>query len=126
MISPALPITCESVTITTDAFRIDGTPPDRLELISGEEQPPTLAAVVYHEAIGYRARGTATGEFLARQMERLAQLIRWTGATTPQDHETRMEVWDEEIREQWFDRGYHDGYEAGRRDGARALRADGY
>ena len=52
-------------------------------------------------------------------MERLAQLIRWTGATTPEDHEARMEVWDEEIREQWFDRGYHEGYEAGCRDAAR-------
>jgi hypothetical protein len=26
-----------------------------------------------------------------------------------------MEVWDEEIRQQWFDRGYHEGWEAGRR-----------
>ena len=58
-------------------------------------------------------------------MERLAQLIRWTDAATSEDHEARMEVWDEEIREQWFDRGYHEGYEAGRRDAVRARRADG-
>ncbi len=125
MTFPALPMPCESVTITTDAFRIDGAPPRRLASNSGDGSSLTLAEVVAREAIGYRARGTATGEFLARQMERLAQLIRWTDAATPEDHEARMEVWDEEIREQWFDRGYHEGYEAGRRDAVRARRADG-
>lgn len=48
-------------------------------------------------------------------MERLAQLIRWTGANDPKEHEARMEVWDEDIREKCFDRGYSEGYEAGRR-----------
>jgi hypothetical protein len=38
-------------------------------------------------------------------MERLAQLIQWTGATTPAEHEARMDVWDESVREQWFERG---------------------
>ena len=86
----------------------------------------TLAEVVDHEAMAYRAWGTAAGEFLARQMERLAQLIRWTGAATPEEHEARMEVWDEEVREQWYDRGYHEGEEAGRREAARLRRDDGY
>jgi hypothetical protein len=126
MISPTLPITCESVTITTDAFRVDHGRHHQLESSSGDGPRPSLAEIVDREVIGYRARGTATGEFLARQMERLAQLIRWTDAATPEDHEARMEVWDEEIREQWFNRGYHEGYEAGRRDASRAGRADGY
>jgi hypothetical protein len=52
-------------------------------------------------------------------MERLAQLIRWTGAATSEEHEARMEVWDEDIREKWFDRGFTEGHEAGRRDTAR-------
>jgi hypothetical protein len=86
--------------------------------------PLTLAEVVDHEAMAYRAWGTPTGEFLARQVERLAQLIRWTGATTPEEHESRMEVWDEEVREQWYDRGYHDGREAGRNEAARIRRDD--
>ncbi len=120
MIASTLPTTCESVTITTDAFRLDRAPPPR------DDSTLTLAEVIAQETVAFRARRTATGEFLARQMERLAQLIRWTGATTPEDHEVRMEVWEEEIREQWFDRGYHDGYEAGRRDVARGLRGDGY
>ncbi len=55
-------------------------------------QPVTLVEIVEHEALGYRAWGTPEGDFLARQMERLGQLIRWTGASTPEDHEDRMEV----------------------------------
>ena len=78
-------------------------------------QPISLVEIVDHEAMAYRAWGTPEGEFLARQMDRLAQLIRWTGAATPEDHEARMEVWDDEIRERFFDRGYHEGHEAGRR-----------
>ena len=70
---------------------------------SGE--PQTLLEVVEHEALGYRAWNTPIGDFLASQMERLAQLIRWTGATTPAEHEARMDVWDETLREQWFERG---------------------
>jgi hypothetical protein len=37
-----------------------------------------------------------------------------------------MEVWDDEVREQWFDRGYHEGLEAGRREAARVHREDRY
>jgi hypothetical protein len=123
MIASTLPMTGESATVTTDALCLDAEPTCRHEWPSGTDHPPPLAEVVAQEAMAYRAQGTATGEFLARQMERLAQLIRWTGAATPEDHEARMEVWDEAIREQWFDRGYHDGYDAGRRDAVRARRA---
>lgn len=80
-------------------------------------KPLTLAETVDHEALAYRAWGTPAGDFLARQMERLAQLVRWTGATTPEDHEARMEVWDDDLRRQWEDRGYEAGREAGRREG---------
>ena len=85
-------------------------------------QPMALVEIVEHEAMGYRAWGTPEGNFLARQMDRLAQLIRWTGAATPEDHETRMEVWDDEIRERFFDRGYREGHEAGRREASRCDR----
>jgi len=74
-----------------------------------------MVETVEHEALGYRVCGTPEGDFLARQMDRLAQLIRWTGATTPREHEDRMEVWDSEIAERHFDRGYSEGFEAGRR-----------
>ncbi|MDE2100044.1 MAG: hypothetical protein KGL39_22510 [Patescibacteria group bacterium] len=80
-------------------------------------QPRTLAEAVDHEALAYRAWNTPTGDFLAEAMERLAQLIRWTGATTPQEHQDRMGIWDDDVRRQWEDRGYTAGIEAGRREG---------
>ncbi len=76
----------------------------------------TFAELIEQEALGYRAWRTDVGDFLARQMERLSQLIRWTGATTPEQHEERMEVWDAEIRDRYWDMGYHEGLEAGRRE----------
>jgi hypothetical protein len=119
MTSEMLPLVTETLPITSGLFPVDGRsrPPEESTPANG--QPLTLAEVVDHEAMGYRAWGTPVGDFLARQMERLAQLVRWTDAATPEDHEARMEVWDEEIREQWFERGYHEGYEAGRRDAGR-------
>ena len=119
MISPTLPMSSDRLTVAPDASTIEGGMHPWPELIPRNGQPLTLAEVVEHETMGYRAWGTPTGEFLARQMERLAQLIRWTNATTPEDHEARIEVWDAEIREQWFERGYQEGYEAGRRDAVR-------
>ena len=124
MTSPTLPLTSESLTITADSFSINGEVQLRPEAAPVNGQPLTIAEVVDHEAMGYRAWGTPAGDFLARHMERLAQLIRWTNAATPEDHEARMEVWDDEIREQWFDRGYHEGYDAGRRDASRSHRTD--
>jgi hypothetical protein len=126
MISPTLPIGSDRLTIAPDAFPIEGGIRQWPELVPPNGQPRTLVEVVEHETMAYRAWGTPTGDLLARQMERLAQLIRWTNATTPEDHEARMEVWDEEIREQWFERGYREGYEAGRRDAVRTRLLDGY
>ena len=39
MISPTIPMPCESVTITTDAFRIEGEPPGRLEPLLATARP---------------------------------------------------------------------------------------
>jgi hypothetical protein len=96
----------------------DGTPP-LADPADANGRPTTLAELVDHEALAYRAWKTPEGDFLARQMERLAQLVRWTGAATPEDHEARMEVWDDDLRKQWEDRGYEAGYAAGRREGRR-------
>jgi hypothetical protein len=79
-------------------------------------RPLSLAEAVDCEANAYRSWGTPVGDLLARQLERLAQLIRWTGATTPEDYEARMEVWDDHLRRRWEERGYAAGREAGRRD----------
>jgi hypothetical protein len=79
-------------------------------------QPASLVEVVEHEALGYRAWRTAEGVFLARQMDRLAQLIRWTGARTPEDHEDRMELYDRDLRDRYFEQGFAEGLEQGRRE----------
>lgn len=71
-------------------------------------QPMTLVEFVDHEAMAYRAWKTPEGDFLADQMERLAQLVRWTGASTGQEHLDRMEVWDRKIRDEHYDRGWND------------------
>src|SRR5947209_1425875 len=83
MTSPTLPLGTESLAITPDSFPIHGGPRPLPEAVSVNGQPLTLAEVVDHEAMGYRGWGTPTGDFLARQMERLAQLIRWTNAMRP-------------------------------------------
>jgi hypothetical protein len=91
--------------------------PDRTpSLVPANGQPTTLLEIVEHEAMGYRAWGSAAGNFLADQLGRIAQLLRWTGARTPQDHEDRMELYDRELRDRYYDQGYHDGLEAGRRE----------
>lgn len=77
--------------------------------------PRTLAEIVDHEAEGYRAWHTPEGDFLARQIDRLSQLIRWTGATTGLEHDDRMEAWDREIRDTWERRGYDLGFLDGSR-----------
>jgi hypothetical protein len=79
-------------------------------------QPMTLLEVVEHEAMGYKAWGSPAGKFLSDQLGRVAQLLRWTGARTPEEHEERMEVYDRELRDRYYDQGYHDGLEAGLRE----------
>jgi len=84
--------------------------------IPANGQPTTLAEHIDHEAMAYRARNDDLGAFIADHLDRLAQLVRWTGAETPAAHEERMEVWDDEIRARCYDRGYEDGLEAARRE----------
>ena len=63
-------------------------------IIAVTAAPRTLAETVDHEALAYRGWGTPEGNFLARQMERLAQLIRLTEAETPGEFEDRLEVYE--------------------------------
>jgi hypothetical protein len=92
--------------------------PEKLatEVVPANGQPTTLLENVEHEAMGYKAWGTPAGKFLADQLGRIAQLLRWTGARTPEDHEERMELYDRDLRDRHYDQGYHDGLEAGRRE----------
>ena len=78
-------------------------------IIAVSAAPRTLAELVDHEALAYRAWGTTEGDFLAGQMERLAQLIRLTEAETPGDFEDRLEVYECDLRAREYDRGFEDG-----------------
>ena len=69
----------------------------------------TFAELIENEAMAYRAWGTGVGDFLARQMEELGQMTRWTLATTPEEYEARKELWDAEIRDAWEARGFEEG-----------------
>ena len=71
--------------MNTTATMTNGRVQESPSLVPANGQPKTLVEIVEHEALGYRAWGTPAGDFLARQTERLAQLIRWTGASTPED-----------------------------------------
>ena len=79
-------------------------------------QPLTLAEMIDDEARAYRERADSIGRFIADHLGRLAQLIRWSGAQSPDQHEERMEIWEDEIRAKWFDRGYDAGLEAARNE----------
>jgi hypothetical protein len=79
-------------------------------------EPQTLPEKIDDEARAYRDRGDSLARFLADHLERLAQLVRWTRANTPEDHDARMEVWDSEISARTYDRGYEDGLDAARRE----------
>jgi hypothetical protein len=99
-------------------------PDDREAPADEESRPPwpddadrpqfTFAELIDHEALGYQAWGTPVGAFLASEMEKLARLIRWTKATTPEEHEGRMEIWDDEIGQRWEAIGYEEGLRTGR------------
>ncbi|HLI57642.1 MAG TPA: hypothetical protein VKY26_11505 [Actinomycetota bacterium] len=71
--------------------------------------PRTLAEQVDHEAIAYRVQGTELGDFLAGQMDRLAQLIRLAEAETVAQFLDRFEAMESWAREAHYERGYQDG-----------------
>jgi hypothetical protein len=87
-----------------------------LRLVPAKGEPQSLVEMIDHEARAYRERGDSFGRFLSRQLERLAQLVLWTGAETPEDHEDRMEVWDSEIASRHYDSGFESGLEYARRE----------
>ena len=100
----------------TTAITPDIRPDSAIPSVPLNGQPTTLVETVEREALAYRAWRTPEGDFLASHFERLAQLVRWTGATTPVEHEARMEVWEAEIAERHFDRGYSEGHQAARNE----------
>jgi hypothetical protein len=57
----------------------------------------------------YRAMDTPRDRWLAMKLAELAQLVRWTGAGTPEDHDDRIEACEREMRERLYNQGLMDG-----------------
>jgi hypothetical protein len=55
----------------------------------------TLAESIDSEADRLEARRTGAGRLMATALRELAESVRWSGATTPDEHEARMALWDE-------------------------------
>jgi hypothetical protein len=64
------------------------------------------------EAIRLRERGGSHAAFVADQLERVAQLIVFTGAETPEQYDDRVFANEEAVAEQHFERGYQEGRES--------------
>ena len=57
----------------------------------------------------HRAAGSPEDLFVAEQLERVAQLLRFTGAETAQEFAVRVEANEQWARQAEFDRGWRDG-----------------
>ena len=64
------------------------------------------------EAIRLRARRGAHAAFVAEQLERIAQVIVFTGAETPEQYADRVFANEQAVQEQHFERGYQEGRES--------------
>lgn len=73
------------------------------------EAQPSLAELVAAEADRLRRSASPIAGFLADQVERIAQLVAFTGARTPGDFVDRLEIHERDILAQEYDRGYADG-----------------
>jgi hypothetical protein len=62
---------------------------------SGRRVGLTFAESIDHEADRLEARRNGAGRLMARALRELAESVRWSGATTPDEHESRMQLWEE-------------------------------
>jgi hypothetical protein len=69
----------------------------------------SLLSYVEAEIQRLRALGGPCARFVADQLERTAQLLRFTGAETAEDFAARVECNEEWVREEQFERGYQEG-----------------
>jgi hypothetical protein len=69
----------------------------------------SLLAYVEAQAREYRSLGAPSARFVTEQLERTAQLIRFTGAETPEQFADRVFANEESVKEAEFERGYQEG-----------------
>ena len=70
---------------------------------------PALADQVAAEAARLRRIGSPLAVFIADQLERLAQVVAFTGARTSQDFADRLEAHECALLAAEYDRGFSDG-----------------
>jgi hypothetical protein len=70
---------------------------------------PSLADQVAAEAARLRRIGSPLAVFIADQLDRLAQLVAFTGARTSQDFADRLEAHESALLAAEYDRGFSDG-----------------
>jgi hypothetical protein len=78
----------------------------------------TLLELVARQAEFYRQWETEVGDLLARTLEDLGQKIRFTQAETPSDYEARLEILEQDARQDSEARR-HEAYDAGFDTGCR-------
>jgi hypothetical protein len=67
---------------------------------------------VRDEILRLRAQESRSGNFMADQLERVAQVIVFTGAETPEQYVDRVFANEQAVQEQHFERGYQEGRES--------------
>jgi hypothetical protein len=70
---------------------------------------PSLADLVTAEADRLRRSASPIAGFLADQLDRLAQLVAFTGAQSPRDFADRIEIHERDLLAREYDRGFTDG-----------------
>ncbi len=95
-----------------EALRLGG-PAPRVEAIPAPAAiaggAPSLADLVTAEADRLRRCESPIGGFLAGQLDRVAQLIRFTGARSPEQYQDRIEAHESDLLAREYDRGFSDG-----------------
>ena len=71
--------------------------------------PRTLAELVDHEALAYRAWGTPEGDFLAPADGAAGAAHPLHAGRDAQEFEDRLEVYEFDLRAREYDRGFEDG-----------------
>ena len=71
---------------------------------------------VYKLSQLHRASGTPEDRFIADQLERVAGLLRFTGATTAEKFHARVECNEEWIKEEMNNRGWSEGRQSFQRE----------
>jgi hypothetical protein len=70
---------------------------------------PSLVDLVAAEADRLRRSASPIAGFLADQLERVAQLVAFTGAQSPQAFADRIEIHERDLLAREYDRGFSDG-----------------